>query len=303
MMLLYFKVANHYNIIDRPNERSSHKGITIRGGGVVFLFAAIVAVIIHSEFWIEILGMFIIGIISFIDDRITLSGKIRIVFHLIAVTLLFISLGVFNIFSWWISTILYILVIGIINAYNFMDGINGITGAYSLVILGGLQYVNMHISFFIHPDMIWLPILSVIIFLFFNFRKKAVCFAGDVGSVTMAFWIIFLLLKLILKTENYTYILFLAIYGVDAILTIIHRLRLGQNIFDAHRLHLYQLLANERGYPQLLVSAIYAFLQLTIVIIVVFSPVSFMNMFILIILPLVGLYVLIKSYILNKSGV
>lgn len=298
IMLLYFRIADHFNIIDKPNERSSHKEVTIRGGGIIFLFAAIVAVILHPEFWMSVLGMFIIGVISFIDDRITLSGRIRILFHLIAVTLLFTSLGIFGVFQWWIVAMLYIVVIGIINAYNFMDGINGITGAYSLVILCGLQYVNYQVLNFIHSDLIWLPALACLVFLFFNFRKRAKCFAGDVGSVTIAFWIIFLIAKLILGTGNYSYILFLAVYGVDAVLTIIHRLKLKQNIFDAHRLHFYQILANEQKWPQLLVSSLYALLQLGIIVAVIFLPLSFFYTFLFTTVPLVLIYCIIKPQIM-----
>ncbi|WP_235964529.1 MraY family glycosyltransferase [Pedobacter gandavensis] len=297
-MLLYFKIADHYNIIDHPNERSSHSEITIRGGGIIYLLAALITLIMHTEFWMPILGLFIIGIISFADDRITLSGRVRVVFHLAAVTLLFLFLGVFQIFPIWMSIILYILVIGIINAYNFMDGINGITGAYSIVVLGGLQYVNYEVVNFIQPDLIWLPILASLVFLFFNFRKKAKCFAGDVGSVTVAFWIIFLLLKLILLTDNYVYVLFLAVYGVDTVLTIIHRLKLKQNIFDAHRLHFYQILANEQKWPHLIVSSVYALLQLGIIVAVIYWPWSFLSVFLITTIPLVLIYCLIKPRII-----
>ena len=303
VMLLYFKVANHFNIIDRPNERSSHKELTIRGGGIIFLFAAMAALILHMEYWLPILGLFIICIISFIDDRITLSGKFRILFHLLAVTLLFIFLNVFHVYEWWLSLILYVVVIGIINAYNFMDGINGITGAYSLIILCSLQYVNYYFTDFIEVDFIWMPILALLVFLFFNFRKKARCFAGDVGSVTIAFWIIFLLLKLIMKTDNYAFILFLAVYGVDTILTILHRLKLKHNIFDAHRLHLYQLLANEGQWPQLLVATVYALLQLGIIFMVLFLPLNFGSLFFLTISPLILIYLLVKPRMMLKSKV
>jgi UDP-N-acetylmuramyl pentapeptide phosphotransferase/UDP-N-acetylglucosamine-1-phosphate transferase len=303
LMLLYFKIATHYNIIDRPNERSSHQSLTIRGGGVIFLFAAVATLFTHPEFWKPILAMFIIGIISFIDDRITLSGKIRVIFHLIAVTLLFISLGLFNLFPWWMIVLFYVLVVGVINAYNFMDGINGITGAYSLVVLCGLQYVNYYTTSFIPPDLIWMPVMAALIFLFFNFRKKAKCFAGDVGSVTIAFWIIFLISKLILTTGNYSYILFLVVYGIDTVLTIIHRLRLGQNIFDAHRLHFYQLLANEQKLPQLLVSSIYALLQLGIIAMIIFLPLNTIWMFIITIVPLLLIYLLIRPRIMIKAKI
>lgn len=300
-MLLYFKIADHYNIIDHPNERSSHSEITIRGGGIVFLFAAMISLIVYPEYWLPILGLFIVGIISFIDDRITLSGRLRLIFHLIAVTLMFSFLGVFTLFPWWLTAGLYIFVIGIINAYNFMDGINGITGLYSLVVLSGLQYVNHSVSSFIEPDLIWFPILASLVFLYFNFRKKAKCFAGDVGSVSIAFWIIFLLLKLIMLTHNFSYILFLGVYGVDTVLTIIHRLKLRHNIFEAHRLHFYQILANEQGWSHLWVSSIYAGLQLGIIVAVVCLPVNFGLMFLMMTAPLIGIYLLFKPKILVKA--
>lgn len=300
-MLLYFKVADHYNIIDHPNERSSHSEITIRGGGIIFLLAAFVALIMHPDYWMPIIGLFIIGIISFIDDRITLSGRIRIIFHLASVTILFLFLGVFTVLSWWLVIGLYIVIIGIINAYNFMDGINGITGLYSLVVLGGLQYVNYQEKAFIEPDLIWLPIMASLVFLYFNFRKKAKCFAGDVGSVSIAFWIIFLLLKLIMITENYSYILFLGVYGVDTVLTILHRLKLKHNIFDAHRLHFYQILANDQGWSHLWVSSIYAGLQLGIIVAIVSLKINFVPMFLMSVVPLVGIYLFFKPRVMIKA--
>jgi UDP-N-acetylmuramyl pentapeptide phosphotransferase/UDP-N-acetylglucosamine-1-phosphate transferase len=300
-MLLYFRIADHYNIIDRPNGRSSHTEITIRGGGIIYLIAALTAVVIQPEYWVPVLAMFIIGSISFIDDRITVSRKIRLSFHLTAVTLLFYYFNIFEDYPVWIIIPLYIVVIGIINAYNFMDGINGITGTYSLVILAGLQYVNYFQTRFIDTDMIWLPIVASIVFLFFNFRNKARCFAGDVGSVTIAFWIIFLLQELIITSGHISYILFLAVYGVDAVLTIIHRLFLRQNILDAHRLHFYQILANDQNWPHLLISTIYTSLQLLIIVLVVFFPDHFTLLFLVTTLPLVLVYVLAKPMLQLKE--
>jgi UDP-N-acetylmuramyl pentapeptide phosphotransferase/UDP-N-acetylglucosamine-1-phosphate transferase len=299
---VYFKLANHYNIIDKPNERSSHIEPTIRGGGIIYLFAALVAGLMHPQYWVPVLAMGIIGTISFIDDRVTLSNKIRILFHLIAVTLVFFFLNLFVIFPVIFVVMAYILVIGIINAYNFMDGINGITGTYSLVVLSGLQYVNKYQVPFIDDDLIWLPILASLVFLIFNFRKRARCFAGDVGSITIALWIIFLLLTLILKTDNFGYILFLAVYGVDTVLTIIHRLILKQNIFDAHRLHFYQILANEQGMSHLLVAVIYSAIQLLIIAMLISSKFNIVLLFPLVILTLASIYILYKPRFMRTSG-
>lgn len=301
-MRIYFRIAVNLSIIDRPNERSSHNKFTIRGGGIVFLLAIILSGLMHPAHSLLVFGATLIGVISFLDDRIDLSSRIRIVFHLLAVSILFYSLPIFGFIPWWGVLALYILVIGIINAYNFMDGINGITGLYSLIVLGGLQYVNLVKTSFIEPDLIWLPMLSCFVFLFFNFRKKAICFAGDVGSVTIAFWIIMLLLKLILETGNWTYVLFLTVYGVDTILTIVHRLLLRQNIFEAHRLHFYQIMANEQQLSHLFVATIYAIIQALIICFVLLSHLHPIAIFLISTLPLVLTYIVLKHKLMKKAS-
>ncbi|MET3112932.1 UDP-N-acetylmuramyl pentapeptide phosphotransferase/UDP-N-acetylglucosamine-1-phosphate transferase [Pedobacter sp. CG_S7] len=300
-MLLYFRIADYYNIIDKPNERSSHSETTIRGGGIIYLLAALAAVILEPSYWQPILALFIIGSISFADDSFTLSRNMRVRFHFAAVSLLFYYFGLYFSQPIWLIPILYILVIGIINAYNFMDGINGITGSYSLVVLAGLQYVNLKQFPFIAADLIWLPMLASAVFLLFNFRTKAKCFAGDVGSVTIALWIIMLLMQLIISSGHFAYILFLSVYGVDAVLTIIHRLFLRQNIFEPHRLHFYQILANEQKWSHLLISGIYAALQLLIILAVILYPTHFTLLFLCSTLPLVLVYVWAKPLLQNNK--
>src|SRR5690606_19151451 len=165
-----------------------------------------------------------------------------------------------------------------------------------------LQYVNLKQIPFIEPDMIWLPMLSCIVFLFFNFRKQAKCFAGDVGSITIAFWILMLLLKVILETGDWVYILFLAVYGVDSVLTIIHRLMLRQNIFDAHRLHFYQIMANEQKIPHLWVSFVYALIQLLIIGFVLNSQLDLIMVFLISTLPLVIIYFTMKTKMMRNEN-
>jgi len=298
--LLYFRVADHYNIIDHPNERSSHTRITIRGGGMIFLLAAVCMAVLHPAYWLAVAGILVIGIISFLDDMHTLSSGIRIAVHFIAVTLMFLYLNLFSAVPFYISALLYIMVIGVINMYNFMDGINGITGAYSLVVLAGLQYVNLGKTPFTDPDMIWLPILACLVFLFFNFRKKARCFAGDVGSVTIAFWIIMLIMRLIYVSNNWVYILFLVVYGVDSALTVVHRLIRRENILKAHRLHFYQILANERKVPHLVVSMGYAVVQAGIIAFIANSHgISIFTCFAITIVPLTMVYITLKPWLMK----
>lgn len=258
----YFKIADHFNIIDKPNARSSHQSITLRGGGVIFSMAGIIYFIVSNfQYPYFIIGLFTIATISFIDDILTLNNKIRLCIHLISVLLMFYQWNLFELSWYWIPVAL-IFVIGTINAYNFMDGINGITGSYSLLAIVSLYYINNFIIQFTSSDLLIIIGLSLLVFNFFNFRRKAKCFAGDVGSVSIAFIIVFLIGQLIIKTGNFNYILLLLVYGLDAVITIFFRLIRRENIFEAHRSHFYQYLANERKWSHLVVSGLYFVVQL-----------------------------------------
>jgi len=304
LMLLYFKVADKFNIIDKPNQRSSHTEITLRGGGIIFWFSALLYFVQHFQNnYFFFTGITLVSLVSFWDDIQNLSNKIRISVHFISITLIFYDLGLFNLVPLWGVIIAYVLAIGLINAYNFMDGINGITGLYTLVVMGSLLYVNTKIQLFTDGNFIKYAMIASLVFLFFNYRKKAKCFAGDVGSIAIAFWIIYLVLKLILITNSVIWLLFLAIYGVDAICTILHRLYLKQNIFEAHRLHLYQVLSNEYKIQHRLVSLYYALAQIVVSVLVIYfyQKVQDLVLFVFIITPLLLIYTL-KFYLLNKNN-
>lgn len=290
--LFYFRVADKFNIIDKPNERSSHSRITLRGGGIIFYFGALAYFLSnHWEYPWFMLALTLITFISFVDDIRSTSQGLRLVFHFTAMALMFYQWGLFSP-SWWWIIIALIICTGIINAYNFMDGINGITGGYSLVILGALAYINSEITTFVEPALINTVLCAVLVFCFFNFRKKAKCFAGDVGSVSIAFILLFLIGQLIIKTEDFSWIILLSVYGVDSVLTIIHRLMLHENIGLPHRKHMYQLMANELKIPHVGVSLIYMGAQ-ALVILGYFCFVRYGYWYLLgIIVLLSGIYVL-----------
>jgi UDP-N-acetylmuramyl pentapeptide phosphotransferase/UDP-N-acetylglucosamine-1-phosphate transferase len=263
--LFYFKLADRCNIIDKPNERSSHTKVTLRGGGIIFYFGALAYFLTnHWEYPWFMVALTLITFISFVDDIRSTSQGLRLVFHFSAMALMFYQWGLFSLSWWWIIVAL-IICTGIINAYNFMDGINGITGGYSLVVLVALAYINAEITAFIEPALINTVLCSVLVFCFFNFRKKAKCFAGDVGSVSIAFILLFLIGKLILTTGDFSWIILLSVYGVDSVLTIIHRLMLHENIGLPHRKHMYQLMANELKIPHVVVALIYMVAQAVII--------------------------------------
>ncbi len=259
--LFYFHIADKYNIIDKPNERSSHTRITLRGGGIIFYLGAL-AYFLTNQFeypWF-MLALTLVTVISFVDDIHSISQGLRLVFHFTAMGLMFYQWELFTL-PWWTVVVALIACTGIINAYNFMDGINGITGGYSLVVLGALTFINHWVVSFVEPGLIYTMLCAMLVFNFFNFRKRAKCFAGDVGSVSIAFIILFLIGKLIIDTEDFSWIVLLAVYGVDSVLTIVHRLMLHENIGLPHRKHLYQIMANELEIPHVAVSLTYMVVQ------------------------------------------
>lgn len=264
--LFYFRIADKCNIIDKPNERSSHTRITLRGGGIIFYFGVLTYFLTsHFEYPWFMLALTLITFISFVDDIRSTSQVLRLVFHFSAMALMFYQWGLFSL-PWWTLLVALIVCTGIINAYNFMDGINGITGGYSLVVLVALAYINEAVVSFVEQDFILTVLCSVFVFNFFNFRKRAKCFAGDVGSVCIAFVLLFFIGKLVIRTEDFSWIILLAVYGVDSVLTIIHRLMLHENIGLPHRKHLYQIMANELKIPHVVVSSVYMLVQALVIV-------------------------------------
>ncbi len=301
--LLYFKIADRFDIIDRPNERSSHTTITLRGGGIIFYLGALIYFFLSGfQYPWFFLGLTMMTVVSFLDDIFTLSNKIRLLIHFSSVLLMAYQLEVFEM-SWYFLLITFIIVVGVINAYNFMDGINGITACYSLAVGGLLMLVNKEIGF-VAQDLLVYTMFGVLVFAFFNFRAKAKCFAGDVGSVAIAYILLFGLGALIIKTGNLLYFLFLTVYGVDTVWTIVRRLYLRENIFEAHRSHLYQFLGNEAGVNKLLISFLYGVIQFFIGLAVIqFADKDITTQWIFALLLLVGLsvaYLVLKTWLIRK---
>lgn len=298
-MFVYFKIADKYNIIDKPNHRSAHTQITLRGGGIIFPISFILFCLFNlndtiNHYWSFGLGLLAICAVSFIDDIKPLSNRIRLSVHLISVILLLYFTGAFSLMPYWVWPIFFVVIIGTLNAYNFMDGINGMSGTYTLITLSTLFYINKEVVIFTDNDFIIYPILASLVFLFFNFRKKAKCFAGDIGSMGMGFWVIGLITLLIMKTQDYKYVLLLSIYGMEVVLTIIERLLLKENIFEAHRRHLYQLFANEKKVSHLIISLVYAVFQVLINIFLINSQLPIWALILVIFIPIGGIYLALK---------
>ena len=180
--LLYFWIATKFNIVDLPSRRGSSKVITLRGGGIIFWIGTFVF-FVYSGFqypWF-FLGASLIALVSFWDDIHSLPPRTRLCVQITSLLCMFYEVGIWSEQSLWLLVPILIANLGVINIFNFMDGINGITGGYSLSVLLTLLYVNTHVITFVNTDLIVICVLAVSIFCFFNFRTKAKCFAGDVG--------------------------------------------------------------------------------------------------------------------------
>lgn len=297
--LLYFRIADKYNIIDKPNHRSSHTRITIRGGGVIFPIALLIAFLLGFVGWTITLAVFLVALVSFVDDIKPLSQLPRFGSHIIAVLLIAHNLNLFQ-EAFWVFPMVLVLLIGWINAFNFMDGINGITVLYALTAIASFSLLPIHAS---SLSILITMGLSCMVFGFFNVRQKAKAFAGDVGSISMAVFLGYFLFKTIVETRQIGYILFFSIYGIDAIITILYRIQKRENILEPHRSHLYQYLANEWRYSHILISIIYAMLQLLVNGIVVYLDQQgelsiFVSLLILFVLTFV--YLAVRTIVVRK---
>lgn len=301
--LAYFRIAERFNIIDKPNLRSSHKNIVLRGGGIIFLFGMwLYAAFFGLSYPCFIVGLTLIGLVSFVDDIHSLRDGVRLVVQFAAMFLMFYQFDILNWHDWWIVLIALVVSVGIINAYNFMDGINGITGGYSIAVLFPMMYLNAKDGF-ISQGYLYVVGVSLFVFCFFNFRKNAKCFAGDVGSISIAFILLFALGRLILQSGDLSYLIFIAVYGADAIMTICHRIQLHENLGEAHRKHAYQLMANELNMPHVVVSSIYMALQLVISFGLIFMPINHYLYMALIIIALAVAYLIFmrRNYHLHEA--
>lgn len=283
--LVYFRIADKCNIIDKPNQRSSHSTIVLRGGGIIFLIGAWVwSAFFGFEYPWFLAGLTLVSGVSFVDDIRSLPDSVRLVAQFAAAAMAFYQLDILHWDMWWIVLVALIVYVGATNVINFMDGINGITAGYALAVLIplGLLNTNYHElamnlatnyssvfssdGVFVDQSLIVAAIIAAVVFCIFNFRPKgkAKCFAGDVGSIGIAFIMLFLLGNVIIKTEDITWLIFLLVYGVDGCLTIVHRIMLHENLGEAHRKHAYQIMANELKIGHVKVTLLYMAMQLAV---------------------------------------
>ena len=272
---MYCFFARKYGIVAHVNERSSHQKPVVTGAGIVFCIGYILY--IGYLFWHKksiplhlSVAAILLAIVSFVDDIKEIWFFIRLCIHFLAVFLLMWQLKAdfqIHIFSlrlvdWFAVVFLAILFVGGINLYNFMDGVNGMIGGLSLAFFISTFFINTFVVKFIDSNFLIFLSIPCLIFMFFNFRNSPACFCGDVGSIFLGFMVMYVLCSLIIKTENFVYILLFSVVIIEAGYTVLQRLLIGQNIFKPHRIHLFQLLCNQGEKSHLCVSSFYFGIQI-----------------------------------------
>ena len=203
--LAYFKIADKCNIIDKPNARSSHTKVVLRGGGIIFTIALWIWSIWYGfpEPWLLVAVTLAAGI-SFVDDIHSLPDSLRLVIQFAAMIMILYPVAMNTEFPLWIKLAILvaalIVSVGGTNIFNFMDGINGITAGYALAMVIPLYLLNLKYAF-MEGSLLVVMGLALLVFSFFNFRTKARCFAGDVGSIGMALFLVFCVSRLMYVTD------------------------------------------------------------------------------------------------------
>lgn len=303
----YIRLAKILKFYDVPNKRSSHEVKTVTGAGIIFPLSVFLWYYFNYSYHYFLFGLMILTICSILDDLFDLKVHIRIFIQSLAGVILLMNFNHTD-YYFFLILICIILIVGWFNSFNFMDGINGITGSYSLISLFTFYYLNLE-NHYINQDFIIFSIIPIIFFMFYNFREKAIVFSGNSGTMAMAYILSFVMMKLIIYDSNWTYLIFFSVYGVDTILTIVERLILRENIFKPHRRHLYQLLTDKLLYNHLRVSLLYALSQLLInIIFIKFYEIgnNFVNisLFLIILIFLMVIYIYIKiKYFMSASQI
>jgi UDP-N-acetylmuramyl pentapeptide phosphotransferase/UDP-N-acetylglucosamine-1-phosphate transferase len=273
---MYFPLARKMGMLAGVNHRSSHTKPVITGTGFIFYISYVFYILsyVFSTWeipWALFAGITILAIVSFIDDLKDLWFFIRLVVQLFAVALMLYQIYLdFSMEPMAMNaSILIILAIvglffsvGFVNLYNFMDGLNGMMVGLTLSALAIFGLIDYYVVDFVDDYLLIYTALPTIIFGFFNARKQALCFAGDVGAIVLGFVMVYMLLSLLMQTANIVYIFIFASVYLEAAMTVIQRLLAGQNIFKPHRIHLFQLLCNECKHNHVKISCYYALNQL-----------------------------------------
>lgn len=304
------------NIIDNPNERSSHSVPTPRGGGVAVVCSYLVAlaVLMYSQqlelqtgFTLMAAG-FVIALLGFLDDHGHINSMLRLVIHFLVAIGVVLSLGGFaevtafnGVQLGFIANIIAVLfLVWLLNLYNFMDGINGIASVEAITTTVSMAIIYLVLNHIVDEKSLILLAACAFGFLLWNFPKAKI-FMGDACSGFLGLILgIFALIALKVDIALFcAWLICLGVFIVDATFTLIRRVVTGHKMYDAHRSHTYQILSrhfNSHTPVTLAVAAINIFWLLPIAYFVATQNYAYPELGILIAyLPLIILAIKFKA--------
>ncbi|MBA3335028.1 MAG: glycosyltransferase family 4 protein [Acidobacteria bacterium] len=285
---LFLRLNKKWNILDVPNERSSHTRPTPRGGGLVIVLVSLLAYTIYTNFftrefsWAYFGGAILIVSISWLDDLYSVSSLLRFIVHSIAAGLIVLYLGesqsIYIPFYGLLKSnfcpqiIIFLWIVWLTNAYNFMDGIDALAGMQAVTAGLGWLMVGKILGQETAGFYGGVIAFSSLGFLIFN-RYPAKIFMGDVGSAflgyTFAVFPFLFFRETVIDTAilPVVAILLVWLFVFDTVLTLTRRLFKREKIWQAHRSHIYQRLV-AAGVSQVKVTGLYVLISLTIIILI-----------------------------------
>ncbi len=272
--MLFLLLARRSGFVEvKYREAGADTRKPLKGAGIIFWVAALLYAIFNpSEFaWWFFGGITLVAAVGFWDDARIASTWARLILHLAAASIAFHVTGVFEEITWWNVVVAYVGFIGVLYTFKFMDDAHGMTGLYSLSVLLPLLFINHYTETLTGEDFLAYPILAASVFLVFNLGKRSV--TGDVGSLSVGFWITTALIMLITETGDWIWIGLVMVHGVDTIMTMGHRTFLRKPLLKREKLHFYQVMTNELRLDERLVSIVYTVIQLGIsALLIAFYP-------------------------------
>jgi Fuc2NAc and GlcNAc transferase len=258
-------LAISHGVLDVPNERSSHKVPTPRGGGAAIVVATSVALIalgwlgaVRIDLSLSLCGGVAVAVVGFLDDRRPLSARVRLAVHLTTALWALLCLrgfpplrvGEHVVTLGWMGYVLGILGIAwVLNLFNFMDGIDGIAASEAVFIACGgtlLSLVGAATSGVAAACLVFGAACGG--FLLWNWPPAKI-FMGDVGSGYLGYAIG--VLALAATRENpaalWSWLILGGVFFADASVTLARRTIRGERVYEAHRSHAYQWLARRWG--------------------------------------------------------
>jgi UDP-N-acetylmuramyl pentapeptide phosphotransferase/UDP-N-acetylglucosamine-1-phosphate transferase len=328
-LLSYFGVnkiqkwADRRNVLDIPNERSSHSKPTPKGGGIIIVLLTLIGLIIlHSIvngtndyllLTVYIISGILIAGISFLDDLYPLKNSIRFAVQgLAAIVIIYYIDSVNSIDVPFIGTISFGLVgflltfiwlTGLTNIYNFMDGIDGIAAIQAITAAVGWLIVGILLNDLFIIILGTLLLSSCLGFILHNWQPAKI-FMGDVGSAFIGFSFAFLALYAYsLDAKLFMVgVIFIWPFVFDSTFTLIRRMLRKENIFHAHRSHIYQRLVIA-GCSHRFVSKLYGLLAFGGVVIALFLYAGNTMLQILSVFILILLCVFLLLFVLRRERI